>query len=255
MGFFYFYTMNIKQYLDSTYLKTAEQAGISESDNIKVAEKFIQEAIDEKFKLIMIRPDMVKMAKEMIIKAHSKVGIGTVIDFPEGKSSWKKKMKEAQQAILDGADDLDFVCNYNAFKKGNIDLVKQEVLHCTKLGLDNHKVVKWIIEVAALNHQQIIQISTLIKNIVMTNFKEECYSNVFVKSSTGFFSTKNNLPNGATIETIIIMLENGSPLAIKAAGGVRTFDEAVAMIQLGVKRIGTSGAKAIAAGEDSSAAY
>lgn len=255
MGFFYFYAMNIKQYLDSTYLKTAEQAGISESDNIKVAKKFIQEAIDEKFKLIMIRPDMVKMAKEMIVKTQSKVAIGTVIDFPEGKSSWMKKRKEAQQAIDNGADDLDFVCNYKAFKKGNIDAVKQEVLNCTKLGLDNHKVVKWIIEVAALNHQQIIQISTLIKNTIMTNFKEECYSSVFVKSSTGFFPTKNNLPNGATIETIIMMLENASPLAIKAAGGVRTYDEAVAMIQLGVKRIGTSGAKAIADGEDSNASY
>lgn len=255
MGFFYFYTMNIKQYLDSTYLKTAEQAGISEADNKEVAKKFIQEAIDEKFKLIMIRPDMVQLAKEMIVKAQSKVDIGTVIDFPEGKSAWLKKMKEAQKVIDDGANDLDFVCNYKAFQKGNTDLVKQEILNCTKLGLDNHKIVKWIIEVAALNHQQIIQLSTLIKNIVMSNFKEESYANVFVKSSTGFFVTKDNLPNGATVETIIMMLENASPLPVKAAGGVRTYEEAVQMIQLGVKRIGTSGAKAIADGEVSEAGY
>ena len=254
MGFFYFYTMNVKQYLDSTYLKTAAQAGLSEADNIEVNKKFIQEAIDEKFKLIMIRPDRVAMAKEMIVKAHSKVDIGTVIDFPEGKSSWIKKMKEAQKAIDAGANDLDFVCNYKAFKKGNIDVVKQEVLNCTRLGLDNHKIVKWIIEVAALNHQQIIQLSALIKNLVMSNFKEESYSNVFVKSSTGFYVTKN-LPNGATVETIIMMLENASPLAVKAAGGVRTYEEAVQMIQLGVKRIGTSGAKAIADGQISKAAY
>ncbi|WP_309641779.1 deoxyribose-phosphate aldolase [Flavobacterium sp.] len=247
--------MNIKHYLDSTYLKTAVQAGISESDNVAVAKKFIQEAIDEKFKLIMIRPEMVSMAKEMIVKSNSKVDIGTVIDFPEGKSTWVKKMKESQKAIDNGADDLDFVCNYNAFKKGNIDVVKEEILNCTKLGLDHHKVVKWIIEVAALNHQQIIQLSALIKNLVMSNFKEECYSNIFVKSSTGFFATKNNLPNGATIETIIMMLENASPLPVKAAGGVRTYEEAVAMIQLGVKRIGTSGAKAIADGQVSDAAY
>ena len=247
--------MNIKQYLDSTYLKTAEQAGISESDNIKVAEKFIQEAIDEKFKLIMIRPDMVKMAKEMIIKAHSKVGIGTVIDFPEGKSSWKKKMKEAQQAILDGADDLDFVCNYEAFKRGEVDVVKKEVLEGTKLGLEHHKIVKWIIEVAALSNDQIIQISSLIKNIVMSNFKEECYHSVYVKSSTGFYKTENGLPNGATVPTIIMMLENGSPLSIKAAGGVRTYDEAVEMINLGVKRIGTSSAKAIANGQTTNSDY
>ena len=255
MGFFYFYVMNIKQYLDSTYLKTATQAGISESDNIAVAKKFIQEAIDEHFKLIMIRPEMVSIAKEMIVKANSKVDIGTVIDFPEGRSSWQKKIQEAQQAIDHGADDLDFVCNYTAFKNGDIDRVKEEILNCTQLGLDNHKNVKWIIEVAALNHQQIIQLSTLIKNLIISNFKEECYGHVYVKSSTGFYVTQENLPNGATVETIIMMLENASPLPIKAAGGVRTFEEAVAMIQLGVKRIGTSGAKAIVDGQATDAGY
>lgn len=255
MGFFYFYTMNIKQYLDSTYLKTAEQAGISEKENLELAKKYIQEAIDEQFKLIMIRPEMVAIAKKMITEAHSKVDVGTVIDFPLGQSVLEKKLSEAQQAIDDGADDLDFVCNYEAFKKGQIDLVKQEILACTKLGLENRKIVKWIIEVAALNHQQIIQISALIKNLIFSNFKEECYASVFVKSSTGFYKTENNLPNGATLETIIMMLENASPLPVKAAGGVRTYDEAVAMIRLGVKRIGTSGAKTIADGEVSNSDY
>jgi deoxyribose-phosphate aldolase len=69
-----------------------------------------------------------------------------------------------------------------------------------------------------------------------------------VKSSTGFYTTENNVPNGATIPSIMLMLENATPLPVKAAGGVRTYDEAVEMIKLGVKRIGTSGAKAIANG-------
>lgn len=241
--------MNIRQYLDSTYLKTHDQAGISEAENIEIAKSFIQEAIDEQFKLIMIRPNRVVMAKKMITDANSKVDIGTVIDFPEGKSSLDKKLEEANKAILDGADDLDFVCNYEAFKNGEIDLVKNEILACTRLGLEHQKIVKWIIEVAALNNQQIIQLSALIKNVVITNFKEENYSSVFVKSSTGFYKTENNLPNGATRETIILMLENSSPLPVKAAGGVRTYPEAVDMIRLGVKRIGTSGAKTIANGE------
>lgn len=247
--------MNIKQYLDSTYLKTAEQAGVDTIESEKIAKQFIQEAIDEQFKLIMIRPEMVAVAKEMIVEATSKVHIGTVIDFPEGKSSLEEKLNEAQQAILDGADDLDFVCNYEAFKEGDIAKVKTEILECTKLGLDNHKIVKWIIEVAALNHQQIIQLSALIKNIVMSNFKEEFYSSVFVKSSTGFYKTENDEPNGATIPTIIMMLENASPLPIKAAGGVRTLEEAMEMIKLGVKRIGTSSAKAISKGEVSKSGY
>ncbi|MNE81130.1 Deoxyribose-phosphate aldolase [compost metagenome] len=102
---------------------------------------------------------------------------------------------------------------------------------------------------AALNDSQIMQLSSLIKNLVITNFEEESYSSVFVKSSTGFYKTENNLPNGATVPSIILMLENASPLPVKAAGGVRTYEEAVEMIKLGVKRIGTSGAKAIANGE------
>lgn len=242
--------MNIKQYLDSTYLKTEEQAGLSEKENTLVVQGFIREAIEEHFKLIMIRPNMVSLAKKMIVEANSVVSIGTVIDFPEGKSSLENKLSEALQAIQDGADDLDFVCNYDAFKRGEIALVKEEILKCTQLGLDNNKVVKWIIEVAALTDKEIIQISSLIKNVIVSNFKQELFSSVYVKSSTGFYKTENNLPNGATIPSILMMLENASPLPVKAAGGVRTYDEAVKMIELGVKRIGTSGAKSIANGQN-----
>ncbi|CAM3898352.1 deoxyribose-phosphate aldolase [Flavobacterium sinopsychrotolerans] len=247
--------MNIKQYLDSTYLKTAEQAGLSEEKNVLVAKGFIQEAIEEGFKLIMIRPDMVSLAKKMITEANSTLQIGTVIDFPEGKSSLEEKLSEAIQAIHDGADDLDFVCNYEAFKKGDIDLVKEGILRCTQLGLASKKVVKWIIEVAALNDKQIIQLSSLIKNVIVSNFEQELFPKVFVKSSTGFYKTEGDLPNGATIPAIKMMLENASPLPVKAAGGVRTYEEAVAMIQLGVKRIGTSGAKMIANGQNSTNEY
>lgn len=247
--------MNIKQYLDSTYLKTAEQAGISEVENKKIATNFIQEAIDEKFKLIMIRPEYVVVAKEMIAKQKSLLTIGTVISFPEGTNSIEDKLQEASIAIENGADDLDFVCNYEAFKRGEIDVVKKEILECTRLGLANNKNVKWIIETAALNSSQIIQISTLIKNVVMANFKEECYNSVFVKSSTGFYKTENNEPNGATFPAIIMMLENASPLAIKASGGVKTYEDAIQMIQLGVKRIGTSSAKAIANGQNATNGY
>ncbi|HPJ10856.1 MAG TPA: deoxyribose-phosphate aldolase [Flavobacterium sp.] len=247
--------MNIKQYLDSTYLKTAEQAGISQAENQAVAKAFIQEAIDEHFKLIMIRPEMVAIAREMIDAAKSKVDVGTVIDFPLGQSPVEQKLAQARQAIVDGADDLDFVCNYEAFKNGEVELVKSEILQCTALGLEHHKIVKWIIEVAALNHQQIIQLSSLIKKLVINHFKEDFYASVFVKSSTGFYKTPNNEPNGATVETIILMLENASPLPVKAAGGVRTFEEAAEMIRLGVKRIGTSGAKTIADGKVSDTNY
>lgn len=247
--------MDIKQYLDSTYLKTAAQAGLTETENRDVVKAVITEAISQNFKLVMIRPEMVAMAKELITAAHSKVAVGTVIDFPLGNGTLEAKLAEAGEAIKNGADELDFVINYTGFKSGAVSEVKREVLECTKLGIDNGKIVKWIIEVAALGEHEIVQLSALVKNVVLSHFKEEEYSKVFVKSSTGFFVTQDGKPNGATIEAIKLMVENAWPLQIKAAGGVRTYDEAVQMITLGVKRIGTSSAKTIADGGEAKAGY
>lgn len=247
--------MDIKNYLDSTYLKTAAQANLSEAENTVIVKNAIQEAIECQFKLIMIRPEHVVLAKEMILKAKSKVTIGTVIDFPEGEGLLSDKIKEANEAIVNGADDLDFVINYKAFKNGAVDEVKQQIIACTQLGLNHHKIVKWIIEVAALNTHQIVQLTALIKNTIISNFSEKEYEKVFVKSSTGFYKTADNMPNGSTLPTIKLMLENSFPLPVKAAGGVRTYDEAIAMIRLGVKRIGTSSAKAIVTGEISKREY
>lgn len=240
--------MDLKTYLDSTYLKTAQQAGLSDIQNKKKVIHVVNEAIEEQFKLVMVRPEYVVLAKELIAKANSRLDVGTVISFPEGTNSLIEKLQEAQTAIDNGADDLDFVINYNAFKNGAVDLVKKEVLNCTTLGSSNNKVVKWIIETAALTNDEIIKICVLIKNVVLANFKESAYTSVFIKSSTGFYKTENNAPNGATIESIVMLLENGSPLSIKASGGVKSYDEALAMIRLGVKRIGTSAAKEIVNG-------
>ena len=145
--------------------------------------------------------------------------------------------------------------NFEAFKLGEIDLVKKEVLQGTSLALQNNKTIKWIIEIAALNGAQIIQLTALIKNVVVANFKEKEFENVFVKSSTGFYKTLNNLPNGATFPAIIAMLENAFPLPVKASGGIKTKEEALEMIKLGVKRIGTSSAKAISEGVETSGGY
>ncbi|MCW4468674.1 deoxyribose-phosphate aldolase [Flavobacterium sp. MFBS3-15] len=247
--------MDIKQYLDSTYLKTAGQAGITEVENRDVVRGVVHEAIHENFKLAMVRPDMVAMAKQMVAGARSSVLVGTVIDFPLGNNSLEYKLAEAGQAIADGADELDFVLDYEGFKNGNIAEVKKQVLECTRLGLSYGKIVKWIIEVAALNDHEIVQLSALVKNIVVSNFEETEYNRVFVKSSTGFYPVGDGKPNGATVPAIKLMLENAFPLPVKAAGGVRSFEEAQEMILLGVKRIGTSSAKAIADGGAAGGGY
>lgn len=247
--------MDIRQYLDSTYLKTAMQAGLSEQENTAAVEAAIDEAIEEDFKLIMIRPEMVKTACNRVAAAGSKVLVGTVIDFPDGRGSTENKLAGAMQAIEDGADELDFVIDYGSFKAGNVNLVRQQVLECTRLGLEHSKTVKWIIEVAALNGHEVVQLCALVKNVILSHFDEQDYSRVFVKSSTGFYKTEDGRPNGATLPAIKLMIENSFPLPVKAAGGVRNYDEALQMIALGVKRIGTSSAKAIVQGESSGGIY
>lgn len=237
--------MRISQFLDATYLKTAAQANISEQENLQNVITLVEEAITYNYKLVMIRAKHIPTVKKLLLDAKSDVLIGTVIGFHEGTYSLSEKLEEAQKAIDLGADELDFVINYQAFKEGNVQLITKEVTQGTKLCLKNNKVVKWIIEVAALTNKEIIVISQLIKKIVLENFGEENAKNVFVKSSTGFFKTANNLPNGATLESIKIISENAKPLQVKAAGGVRDYETALKMIALGVDRIGTSSSKEI----------
>ena len=242
--------MKINQFLDATYLKTASQANISEEENQQKVVDLINEAILYHYKLVMIHSKYISLAKEMLLKVNADVLIGTVIDFPEGNSSKEQKLEEAKKAIALEADELDFVLNYTAFKEGKINLIKAEVFAATKLCLENNKVAKWIIEVAALTSEEIIVISQLIKEVVLANFDENATKKVFVKSSTGFFKTEDNKPNGATFETMKLISENAKPLQIKAAGGVRDYGTALKMISLGVDRIGTSSAKEICSKEE-----
>lgn len=246
---------SIQNHLDSTYLKTAKQAGISKKDTKKKVKDLIKECIKNKFVLAMIRPKYVSLAQKMITEANANVLIGTVIGFHEGTSSIKDKLKEAKKAIDNGADELDFVINYTAFLNDEIDLIRAEVLQGTKFGLENNKKVKWIIEIAALSDKQIADITELIRDIVLTNFDETKYSDVFVKSSTGFYKTTDGKPVGATFEAMQIIKEHAGPLSIKAAGGVRNYADAIKMIELGVSRIGTSSAKKIADGKSSHGEY
>lgn len=247
--------MNINKYLDSTYLKTPEQAGISNSDTLDLVHELAQEAIDNSIYAVMIRPDYVRSVRELLNTKKSDVILGTVIGFPEGSFDLNEKLREAQRAIADGADELDFVINYEAFKKGNIETVKEEVETATSIVLREGKIIKWIIETAALTDQQIIQITQLIRDIVLDKIGEENAAKVFVKSSTGFYITPNGEPNGANEHVVKLMLENAGSLPVKASGGVRSKEEAEKMISLGVQRIGTSSALAIVKGNTTKEGY
>lgn len=235
----------VEEYLDSTYLKTPEQSGLTDAQTKEKVKELTEEAIANHFFAVMIRPDYVKFVKDYIKQKEAEVKVGTVIGFHEGTASIAEKYAEAEKAIEDGADELDFVINFEAYKKGELDLVKEEFLTCTQLGLDKGKMVKWIIEIAALTNEQIADLTSKIRDWADENFAGN-ESRIFVKSSTGFYKTSDGKPNGATPEAIKIMIANAGKLPVKAAGGVRTHEEALNMIALGVKRIGTSSAKALA---------
>lgn len=247
--------MNIAQYLDSTYLKTPEQSGISHEETLQKDKELAQEAIDKGIFAVMIRPDYVSEVKKYIQEKNSNVAVGTVIGFHEGTYSIEEKLAEASKAIEDGADELDFVINYTAYLQGDIALVKEEFVKCTRLSLEHHKVAKWIIEIAALTNEQIADLTKNISTWAEENFSENDLSKIFVKSSTGFYETADGKPNGATFEGIAIMLNNAGKLPVKAAGGVKTPEDAEKMISMGVKRIGTSSALALIENKSSSEGY
>lgn len=247
--------MEINQYLDSTYLKTPEQSGLTEEQTFDKVRALTDEAIAYHFKEVMIRPNFVKLIKDYITSQHSNVLVGTVIGFHEGTYSLEEKLEEAEQAILDGVDELDYVINYEAYKKGELSLVENEFISGTKLGLQAGKTVKWIIEIAALTDQQIADLTAHIWKWAQDNFEEKDFSRIFVKSSTGFYKTEDGKPNGATFEGVKIMLDNAGKLPVKAAGGVKTPADAEKMITMGIQRIGTSSAKALLGEGSAEAGY
>ena len=109
--------VNISKYLDSTFLKTSGELGVSNSELEILVTNFINEAIDYDFKCIMIRPIFVSLAKKIKDERKSKINVGTVVDFPLGSNSLQSKIKEAEIAINDGVKELDFVCDYNTDRK------------------------------------------------------------------------------------------------------------------------------------------
>lgn len=247
--------MGLGDYLDSTYLKTPKQSGLSDSETLNTVHQLAKEAMENDIYAVMVRPDYVRSLRMLLDENQSKVKLGTVISFPEGRNTIDEKISEAQRAIADGADDLDFVVDYVAFKNGNLEKVRDEIEFCSRLGLKAGKVVKWIIETAALTDEEIVAITKMIREIAENKLAEFDLSQIFVKSSTGFFETPNGEPNGANEHVIKLMLDNAGALSVKASGGVRTKEEAEKMIELGVKRIGTSSAFQIISGGNANGTY
>ena len=246
---------SVGDYIDSTYLKTSDQAGIDEEETETIIFNTVSDAIENNFKLVMIRPEYVLTAREIIDKASSNVLVGTVIGFPNGDNSLGEKFDEAIQAIEDGVDELDYVVNYKAFKNGDLDTIMKEVSEGTAIGVGDGKVVKWIIESAALNDEEIAELTRLISKIVIETVGEEKATNVFVKTSTGFYKPEDGSSGGATVDAVSIMSQNAGPLQVKASGGIYSREDLDSMIDAGASRVGTSAGLEIIRGETSNTDY
>ncbi|MEX2512121.1 MAG: deoxyribose-phosphate aldolase [Cyclobacteriaceae bacterium] len=213
---------NLHLYLEHTLLK----ADIRQSE----IEELIILAKKHQFRGVCIPPFWVKKVKRELMKTN--IQTVTVIGFPLGHSTTETKVFETQQAIKNGADELDVVWSLTAFKSG-MNWPKIEIAKLASLCHEQEKIIKIIIETSFLNDEELIQACD-----ICTDSGAD-----FVKTSTGFSG------EGAQVATVQLMRSQlPSQVGIKASGGINTFAKAVEMIRAGADRIGTSSGNLIMAG-------
>ena len=206
--------VSIAQYIEHTNL--------SPTLTIRDIDKLVEESNQFGFLGICVPPFWVTRARREI--AQQKIILVTVAGFPLGYSMTETKLDEIKRAIDNGADEIDVVWNVTSFKTG-LPWTKIEVAKCSKLAHDYQKVLKVIIETAYLSDSEIEQACKLCADAGAD----------FVKTSTGF------APSGAKIEHIALMKKVlPMEVGIKASGGIKTREQAEAMIAAGATRIGTS---------------
>ena len=177
---------------------------------------------------VCVRPVDVRRARTIL--DGTDVAVGTVVGFPHGSSTTETKVFEARQALSDGATELDMVIDIGALKSGRDDDVRRDVEAVVEVGHGAGALVKVILENSYLTDDEKVRGSRL----------TEAAGADFVKTSTGFAS------GGATHEDLALMRRTVSPhVQVKAAGGVRSLDALLAVMELGVTRIGATATAAI----------
>ena len=215
-----------------------ELAKIIDSTNVKATatkseiETLCKEAVQYDFRCAVVNPVYVEFAAKLL--KGSNVKVCSTVGFPFGISLPEIKALEAVKAVEDGAEELDMVINLSALKSGDYDFVKRDIAAVLDVKhLSKDVTGKVIIETAYLTQSEKIMACKLVKEAGAD----------FVKTSTGFFG------GGATVEDVRLMRQTvGKNMGVKAAGGIRTYADAVAMIEAGANRLGTSTAVAIIQG-------
>ena len=184
-------------------------------------DQLVDEAKTYDFKSVCVNPIWVKYAKHQLKKTD--VLVCTVIGFPHGTHSANVKAYEALEAVNDGADELDMVINVNALKTKDYHTILHEIKGVVAAA--DQRTVKVIIETCYLTPEEIVKASELVLDAGAQ----------FVKTSTGFGTY------GARVEDVKLMKDTVKDKAeVKASGGVRSYEDALKMIEAGATRIGTS---------------
>lgn len=214
--------MKLNKMIDHTLLKAnALQSEI---------EILCEEAATHDFASVCVNPFWVSYAKERL--KQTDVMVCTVIGFPLGATSTKAKAFETQQAIADGADEIDMVINIGALKSGMTEVVQSDIVAVVESAKGH--TVKVIIETSLLSDEE---------KVIACQIAKAAGAH-FVKTSTGFSI------GGATIEDVRLMKETVGTMQVKASGGVRNAQDAQMMIEAGATRIGTSNGISIIEGTD-----
>ncbi len=177
---------------------------------------------------VCCRPADIARAARLL--AGTDVKVGSTVGFPHGNHRTEIKVAEARQALADGATELDMVIQIGALKSGRDADVQADIAAVVEVAHAAGAIVKVIFENAYLSDDEKVRACRL----------TEAAGGDFVKTSTGF------APSGATHEDLVLMRANTSPhVAVKAAGGVRTLDALLAVMELGVTRIGATATESI----------
>ncbi|MGM0867523.1 MAG: deoxyribose-phosphate aldolase [Bacillota bacterium] len=215
-------TTNIAAMIDHTLLKP-------EATRQQI-ETLCQEANEYNFFSVCVNPTWVSTAKELL--NGSGVKVVTVIGFPLGATTPKTKAFETQNAIENGADEVDMVINIGALKDKNDEIVENDV-RAVVVAAKGRALTKVIIETSLLTREEKIRACKLSVKAGAD----------YVKTSTGFST------GGATVDDIKLMRETVGPnIGVKASGGIRNTDDTQKMIQAGATRIGASSGVAILKG-------
>lgn len=205
----------IAAWIDHTLLKPEATAG--------QVKQLCEEAREHGFAAVCVNPVYVPLARALLGEAG--VAVCTVVAFPLGASLPEDKAHETRRAIGNGASEVDMVLNLGALKGEAYGLALNDILLVTQEAHEHGALVKIIIEAALLTRREKI-VACLLAQAAGANF---------VKTSTGFG------PGGAAVEDVDLMRRVVGPgTGVKAAGGIRTCGQALAMIAAGANRIGAS---------------